>query len=1335
MSGDNIRYSPTDTLNLQSELDFSDDETPSFQEICSEEKQKFKIPKLDVQLRKTKESKQQIVRLLNSKETRTDKRDVQTAAKAEETYREYVAPNIDGELENAKDKARNITTIDGQLEDVSRKRTLERYNEHLEYKKRRLEKSEIEIKSEINVEITNSETGNSSKNGRKITRKLITMNEEEQKSNIDDNNKIKTRNVMNENTRIQEKPSVKERLGINIWERLGSRIPETRKDTFRKPVSTSQRTVQLNTNVRRLENKELEKLEVNKPTPFRPIRSPIYSPKHFETNQTFQPNLNESTQNIPTNWDTNMTRKIFNHNWKSPFVTNEAGKVNENEPRKARSVDSICDSVIDPIKKVTKWKKVNASGLPQKVKQNISHLELSRHPTQFMNEAHNLNRKGLKQGLINELQKYNIKEFDHTTVKELVNSVENMEIEDGEIIQGPEIKTLMMILRYIRIYSPKINHIEGKMSIKGIGYIYRKFDGYLKGQLKMEAVKQMIKEPVLKCLLENVGYENEYDDAGLRYLHCAVMKCWKNIIKTRVDNQPIKPGDLMDAFNESKWQEVEIIPNQTELKLESKEIEKIHTETLAMSLWDLKSRFPLTYHLNMIEAYKSLIIEWTTMGEWTVNPTPDIVTIHKTMKAFEQKYFYINRCEENKVHTVQIPASENIEVKENPNINILLGAGYINDAGMLRKHKSKADNITIGQRIIKDSHNVAIRTGVNIYKTFRDVQMHAERSPSSDIPLNVDDLIASTDENTKCLCTENQNIPVLQTQICYPASFYEERNTDTVEDLTPWVNPSTVNMRGINPAMNSYDTVNPKALLAPSEPGAIVSSVPHKKTSLFCGTENENFMNNILKNHGDIEMVRTIEKEINQNPERISTRIKIGEEYEEILKKAFGTVSSYIAGNPIVPPTVFLKFDKFCSTSTEIESWEVKDVETLINEIQKDLRTWKEIKCPFCFENMHTTRFRLHYLKMHPDSISLLNTCDMIQSNKRAFIAIIMFITLCLEEDRKRSVHEAIDTLKREIVKLKGEIEMKDKAPGYVELDKELKDTKSLIEVLKETIKGKDTFIDRLTSEKSIIEEKNRKQDSRMEEDRRKLMEMKNLEERLRKTSKELEKKEDRVTTLNNEKQLLETRLRLQAIRFLREKEKITKEKDASLKANDELREEEVEKLKVRLKSVTEKYHKTFKIMNAWRKSSESRKEKINQLSRNLKSHKKRKLRMYTLERKIISRDKMIQRKEKWINSLIKNKESYMEPTLDNMMVDLSWLNGTLEKDLQIPENTSGETLDNDLQTPGYSKFEETSENDLHTPENPEPEEHQNVNELFSNEKFKLDFKIGPNYYYSSDSN
>ena len=131
-------------------------------------------------------------------------------------------------------------------------------------------------------------------------------------------------------------------------------------------------------------------------------------------------------------------------------------------------------------------------------------------------------------------------------------------------------------------------------------------------------------------------------------------------------------------------------------------------------------------------------------------------------------------------------------------------------------------------------------------------------------------------------------------------------------------------------------------------------------------------MNNILKNHGDIEMVRTIEKEINQNPERISTRIKIGEEYEEILKKAFGTVPSYIAGNPMVPPTVFLKFNKFCSTSLEIESWEVKDVETIINEIQRDLRTWKEVKCLFCFENMHTAWFRWHYLKMHPDSISLL---------------------------------------------------------------------------------------------------------------------------------------------------------------------------------------------------------------------------------------------------------------------------------------------------------------------------------------------------------------------------
>ena len=241
----------------------------------------------------------------------------------------------------------------------------------------------------------------------------------------------------------------------------------------------------------------------------------------------------------------------------------------------------------------------------------------------------------------------------------------------------------------------------------------------------------------------------------------------------------------------------------------------------------------------------------------------------------------------------------------------------------------------------------------------------------------------------------------------------------------------------------------------------------------------------------------------------------------------------------------------------------------------------------------------------------------MIQSNKRAFIAIIMFISLCLEEDKKQSMHKAIDTLKREIVKLKDEIEMKDKAPGYVDLEKVLKDTKSLIAVLKETIIGKDTLINSLTSEKNIIEEKSRKQESITEEDKKKMDELrKNLEEKLEKTSKELEKKEAKVITLSNEKQLLETRHRLQMIRILREKEKIIKEKDEkimylrSLSANYELREEE---LNVQLKGVTEKYYKTFKIMNSWMKSSESKKETIIQLSRNLKKHKKQKLQMYTL--------------------------------------------------------------------------------------------------------------------------
>lgn len=214
--------------------------------------------------------------------------------------------------------------------------------------------------------------------------------------------------------RIQGKANIKERLGSNVWKRLGSRIPETRKDALRKPfIHLSQRTIQLITEMRRLDNKESEQIETQliqntdlsneqrmfhdqnigsihyqttgstplkaiKPTPFKPVRSPIYSPTHFETNQTFQPNLNESTQDISTNWDTNKSRRIFNHNWTSPFVINhskvQAGKVHADKTRKARSVDSVCDSMIDPIKKVRKWKKVNESGLPQKVKPEISHL-------------------------------------------------------------------------------------------------------------------------------------------------------------------------------------------------------------------------------------------------------------------------------------------------------------------------------------------------------------------------------------------------------------------------------------------------------------------------------------------------------------------------------------------------------------------------------------------------------------------------------------------------------------------------------------------------------------------------------------------------------------------------------------------------------------------------------------------------------------------------------------------------------------------------------------------------------------------------------------------------
>jgi len=751
--------------------------------------------------------------------------------------------------------------------------------------------------------------------------------------------------------------------------------------------------------------------------------------------------------------------------------------------------ESTCDSIMDPIQKVKEWKKMNKPGLVESVRRKISHLEINRHPVSFIQTSQNLNRTGFKQELINNLCKNGGKDLGKT--KKLINTIKTMEIDTGEMIQGPEIKELMHILSIIpqsqNSYKPEINHKEKKITIKKKGYEYREFNGYLSAQMQKDAVMGIIKDTIMNIMLEDVGYDKELDDEGLRYLHCGVMKCWRSIMDTRSDNVPENPGDLMDVFDHSKWNETDDIDiDPLQLKYETTDIMRLYTKTLAMSLQELKSKFPLTYKLNKISHLKILLLDWTSMGMWEENPASDKLLIHQTPKPFDLEQLYMNRTRENKIHTFQIPSEDTMIVKDEPNINILLGAGYMDEAGALRKYKSTADAVTLGDRVIRNIHNMGVRPGIKKIITFRDVHNHTVKSPSSLKPYTVEDLLIKRGELSDCLCNDLPDIPMLNTQICYPTEFYRERKlnssmkNDEVQDLSPWINVSTVNSKGVNPAMSTFSKDDDKILLAPSEPGAVVASTPHKKTSLFCGTDNQDFRDEILKYHGKEEMVRIIEKEINQTPERMSASLKIGEEYEKIIKKAFGTIPAYTAANPMVPPTVFLKFEKFCSMSAEVEYWEVKDVESLVLEIQKDLKTWKVIKCPWCLSSMPTAAYRIHYQKFHPDSISLLTTCDMIQSNKRAFVSMIMFLVLCLDTRMRNSAQEHINELKKELLRLKTEKEILDKAPGHHDLKKQLSEARALIGKLNDEAKEKDLEIrhqsdhtKNLTSKNKMLEEEN----------------------------------------------------------------------------------------------------------------------------------------------------------------------------------------------------------------------------------------------------------------------
>ena len=78
--------------------------------------------------------------------------------------------------------------------------------------------------------------------------------------------------------------------------------------------------------------------------------------------------------------------------------------------------------------------------------------------------------------------------------------------------------------------------------------------------------------------------------------------------------------------------------------------------------------------------------------------------------------------------------------------------------------------------------------------------------------------------------------------------------------------------------------------------------------------------------------------------------------------------------------------------------------------------------------------FKIHYLDNHKDNIVLVNTCDMIRSNHRSYISLILFLIICLEDKIQISYSEEMNKLKQRIENQNREKEINSQGPGYEEL-------------------------------------------------------------------------------------------------------------------------------------------------------------------------------------------------------------------------------------------------------------------------------------------------------------
>ena len=381
------------------------------------------------------------------------------------------------------------------------------------------------------------------------------------------------------------------RIGQNLKHRLGGRGSKWNTYIRRRPSSSPRGRYRNNYNSRPTQAtfSNVERYPQNQPT-----------------HSSNYPNMNQgnysSTQDIPTkNWnaigyntgveymDNNKSQQDNNsgpgyyteQEHKKTDYTWEKDKVMNSSTRQVIERDcdeeSIGTLVIDEdndkndsllgnpsiFNKVKIWKE-NAN-MRMSMKKEISHLELKRHRIEFEDSAHDLNRSGLQFEL---MQKLNGEDFTQgkrnkcqSLLKELVN------IEDGYLYQGPEMKNLMKIMSVIKktklTMEPKMNYIEEKIMLNGKNYQFKCFNGYLGDQLKSEAIHKMVDKWIMNALLEAEGYDSSKEDLGGRYRQCTTLKVWCSILRGREENKPKVAGDLLNSFDESQWEEEDININST----------------------------------------------------------------------------------------------------------------------------------------------------------------------------------------------------------------------------------------------------------------------------------------------------------------------------------------------------------------------------------------------------------------------------------------------------------------------------------------------------------------------------------------------------------------------------------------------------------------------------------------------------------------------------------------------------------------------------------------------------------------------------------------------------